>query len=157
TLHGIDLLLSNKVTVANNIVGLNENGDMAVPNQDNGILVNSSNDVSISGNLISGNGPGGAGGLDIGGMSSGTQVTGNTIGLNKAGTQAVPDEHYGVIVEGKTTNTTIGGTAKGAGNVISGNAGPGVLLSGPAAVQGNKIGTNKKGDASIANTVGVLI
>ena len=149
--QGIGLLASPHVFIADNIVGLSKDGDQAVPNQGAGILVNDSNDASISGNLISGNGPTG-GGLLISSTSSGTLVTGNTIGLNKAGTQAVPNAGNGVSVDGTTTHTTIGGTAKGDGNIISGNAGPGVLLQGPATVLGNFIGTSTNGNAFIANT-----
>jgi hypothetical protein len=50
----------------------------------------------------------------------------------------------------------IGGTAAGAGNVISGNGGEGVRIQDPGTtgtlVQGNKIGTNAAGTAAIPNT-----
>ena len=53
------------------------------------------------------------------------------------------------------TNTAIGGTAPGAGNVISGNDGQASGLSDAGTtgtlVQGNKIGTNALGTAGIAN------
>ena len=50
------------------------------------------------------------------------------------------------------TNTAVGATAPGAGNVISGNNQHGVLISGsPATLHGNLIGTNAAGDAGVPN------
>ena len=46
-------------------------------------------------------------------------VVGNEIGTNAAGTAAVPNFWRGHIVD--ETGATIGGTAAGAANVISGN------------------------------------
>ena len=55
----------------------------------------------------------------------------------------------------------MGGTAAGAGNVISGNSNIGVYLDGSTAtgnlVQGNLIGTNAAGSARLGNSIGVLI
>src|SRR5262249_39768781 len=55
------------------------------------------------------------------------------------------------------TGNTIGGTAAGAGNVISGNTGAGITLtdSGTTAnvVAGNFIGTNAAGNGLISSTV----
>ena len=65
---------------------------------------------------------------------------------------------------------TIGGTAQGAGNVISANSQSGVSIQGPAAtgivIQGNLIGTDNIGSSALGNgaygvflsaTAGVLI
>ena len=53
-------------------------------------------------------------------------------------------------------DNTIGGTAAGAGNLISGNVGDGVLVQGSAATgrshRGNEIGTNAACTAAIANS-----
>jgi hypothetical protein len=57
-----------------------------------------------------------------------------------------------VIVTG--TGNTVGGTVVGAGNLISGNVGHGVLLSAPGpgnAIQGNLIGTDAAGTAPLPN------
>ena len=61
-----------------------------------------------------------------------------------------------------SSGNTIGGTAAGAGNIISGNAGGGIVFSGGDVagnlVEGNLIGTNLKGTGAVANTGdGVLI
>ena len=49
---------------------------------------------------------------------------------------------------------TIGGAASGAGNVISGNNGDGILISSSADViiKGNLIGTDAAGTAALGNT-----
>jgi hypothetical protein len=58
-------------------------------------------------------------------------------------------------------NNTIGGTAAGAGNVISGNLGQAIEVNGTTAtgnsILGNFIGTNAAGTAALANAAGVLI
>ena len=88
-----------------------------------------------------------------GGSAAGTVIEGNFIGTNAAGTAALPNAREGI--NDQTGDTTIGGTAAGAGNVISGNNGPGIATSGgnsaPDLIQGNFIGTNVTGSAAIAN------
>jgi hypothetical protein len=71
------------------------------------------------------------------------------IGTNAAGTAAVPNG-FGVDVE--ATGASIGGTASGAGNVISGNANDGIVLSQPSTlVEGNLIGTDPTGVQPVSN------
>ncbi|HEX5176698.1 MAG TPA: hypothetical protein VFV83_06710, partial [Chthoniobacteraceae bacterium] len=78
----------------------------------------------------------------------------NYIGTNAAGTAALGSLSGGLrIVDG--ANNRIGGTAAGAGNVISGNTGNyNVQVVGPAAsgnvIQGNFVGTNATGTAALA-------
>jgi hypothetical protein len=95
---------------------------------------------------------------------SGNKVEGNLIGLNAAGTAALPNDRYGVLIFAPSSNNTVGGTAAGAGNVIAGtapggsalpNAGSGIVLSGSGTtgnlVQGNTIGLNPAGTAAVPN------
>src|SRR5262249_12250360 len=52
----------------------------------------------------------------------------------------------------------IGGTAAGDGNLISGNVGAGVVVSGNYnVVQGNRIGTDVTGTAALGNDTGVSV
>src|SRR5262249_3559989 len=103
-------------------------------------------------NVISGN----TGiGLWILGSSSNNTVQGNFIGTNAAGTAALPNG-YGLLIQ-VATNNTIGGTAPGAGNLISGNASIGVVIvenSTGNVVQGNLIGTDVTGTVAIGNASG---
>ena len=104
-------------------------------------------------NLISGGRLGG--GIFINTNSStstGNVVQGNYIGTNAAGTAALPN-HDGMDFGNSTTNNLIGGTAAGAGNLISGNQNFGIHLAGSASnvIQGNRIGTDATGSAPLGN------
>jgi hypothetical protein len=98
-------------------------------------------------NIISGNGVTGVG---ISGTSN--RVQGNYIGTDVTGTRAVPN-YYGAGVSG--SSNVIGGTDPGAGNLISGNDGTGVVISVTGRVQGNFIGTDATGTQPLGNWIGV--
>ena len=87
----------------------------------------------------------------------GNTITGNYIGGN--GSSALPNS-IGVLVRGSSSNQ-IGGLTGATRNVISGNSGNGVVITGAGAsanlVQGNRIGTNAAGTARLANQSGVVI
>jgi hypothetical protein len=76
------------------------------------------------------------------------------VGTNTSGTAASANGLNGIFING-TSGNTIGGTTAGAGNIISGNGGIGVLVQGGAAsgnvIQGNRIGVNAAGTAAIGN------
>jgi hypothetical protein len=77
-------------------------------------------------------------------------VQGNVIGLDRNGTAALPNGGSGVTVNGNIN--LVGGTTVATRNVISGNAGNGVLvMSGAVLVQGNYIGIDVTGLAAVGN------
>ncbi len=128
----------------------------------NGIEVGSSAEVGGDNNIIGGT-TSGAGNVISGNSSygvfirfeSGGAVEGNYIGTNAAGTAALPNK-VGILDQGNTN--TIGGTATGASNIISGNRTFGVVVSGLyVQVDGNYIGTDVTGKSSVPNSVGVEI
>jgi hypothetical protein len=84
-------------------------------------------------------------------------VAGNIVGLNAAGSAILSNYFQGVEIGGSTGNT-IGGTAAGARNIISGSGGGygGVLIdtSTGILVQGNYIGTDITGTNSQGNAFG---
>ena len=93
---------------------------------------------------------------------SGNLVQGNQVGTDPTGTIAQPNGE-GIEVIGSASNT-IGGTAAGAANLISGNLGPGVELMNSAEdstanlVVGNLIGTTANGSSPLGNHgSGILI
>lgn len=67
-------------------------------------------------------------------VANGIEVQGNRIGTDKSGTIAVANG-TGVLIQ-RSSGVTVGGTAAGAGNVIGGNAGQGVEITG-AGTAGN--------------------
>ena len=152
----------------NPIAGMG-NGGAVFPdaNQEAGIYINDPADPAqqSTGNTIGGTAAGArniiSGNFDSGVVLNGADVTGNLIegnyiGTNLSGTLAIANTGDGVQILNGATNNTIGGTAAGSGNVISGNAGDGVDISGSGTsgnlVASNWIGTNATGTAVLANS-----
>jgi Right handed beta helix region len=107
-------------------------------------------------NVISGNGSFGVYITDAG--TSRNVVQGNLIGTMPNGSAPLANIH-GVVIGGGAGGNTLGGTAPGAGNVISGNTGTGIAIEGAGTVdnvvQGNLIGINAAGDAALPNNIGI--
>jgi hypothetical protein len=80
------------------------------------------------------------------------RVTGCFIGTDASGTQARPNQ---TGIEVHTSHVSIGGDRIGSRNLISGNAGAGILFTGEAEtggrVLGNLIGTDSTGAARLSN------
>ena len=101
------------------------------------------------------------GGLTISNNGAhGNVVQGNYIGTNAAGTADIND-NYNLFITAGASNNTIGGTAAGAGNVISGSSSNGMqidLNDSGNIVQGNYIGTNAAGNGAVGNNgAGILL
>jgi hypothetical protein len=83
------------------------------------------------------------------------------IGTDQTGTAPSPNRRNGIIVFAGADNNVIGGTASGAGNVISSNLGAGVRIGGTGTtgnkVQGNAIGLGFGRVGALPNTLGVWI
>ncbi len=118
---------------------------------------------SYEGNVISGNQ---LNGVDIAGSSSSNTVAGNLIGPNVNGQQILNGSNGadGVALDNGTSDNRIGVSGDGIDptlerNVISGNTGPGVVisLSTNNTVAGNYIGTDSTGQTPLANPQGVLL
>jgi parallel beta-helix repeat protein len=145
-----------------NLIGTNGAGTKRLPNGAFGVNIAGSTGNQIGGtdpaarNVISGNL---LSGVQIAAGSSGNVVQGNFIGTDKTGSVALGNRFRGVHVDGSTGNT-VGGTAVGAGNLISGNDLAGIVISEGSGnvVQGNKIGTSATGAQALANgTFGINI
>jgi uncharacterized repeat protein (TIGR01451 family) len=152
--------------IEGNLIGLAVNG-MAVVS--NGIGVSMQNGasgntiggtVSSEGNVISGNQA--AGVTILGPGTSDNLVQGNFIGTDPSGTAAMPNHTEGIHIFSSASSNTVGGTARGAGNVVSGNSDSGLVLSDTGTtdnlIQGNKIGTDNSGEKAVPNgSAGVAI
>ena len=106
-------------------------------------------------NVISGNisAPGGNDAIGIHVAAGPALIQGNFIGVDATGSSALPNNGPGIFVTG---DARIGGANRGAGNVISGNTGDGILLSsGPAEIAGNRIGTDAAGSRAVPNEHGI--
>jgi hypothetical protein len=145
-------------TIQGNYIGLNVAGTAAPViggSNRRGVLISDSNNHVIggtapgAGNVIASYGSG----VEI--YGSGNVVQGNFIGTNAAGTAALGNA-TGVLLSNNNltgNNNTIGGSAPGAGNLISGNSGDGIRLSPGSGnlIQGNFIGTDVKGTGDLGN------
>jgi hypothetical protein len=127
-------------------------------------------------NIISGNG--GSGVAILGGQASSNAVQGNFVGTDITGAKEIPNDGDGVTIT-DAENNTVGGSASGAGNLVSGNEGNGIAVvnnpkrfhpdpdpgvftgEGDARnniIQGNYVGTDVSGTLPLGNRLnGVLI
>ena len=145
----------NNNVIQGNYIGVNAAGNLQRIN-DRGILLSNSSNNQIGGttaalrNVVSGSR---FDGIEIGGNNN--VIQGNFIGTDANGTIAIPNGISGISIQGPFTNNVIGGTAAGAGNLISGNQ-RGITASGSQTViQGNLIGTDITGTKKIPNGTGI--
>ena len=166
--------------IAGNIIGTDASGTAAMPNTVYGILLGPFAANNLVGgttagarNVISGNGGGVVAASNephfIYTLGDGNRIQGNYIGTTADGSAALGNGAVGQNTTGGITienlnlgagTLTIGGTAAGAGNLISGNKGSGIVVmsyayspvpSGAVVVQGNRIGTGAAGTGALAN------
>jgi parallel beta-helix repeat protein len=171
--------------VLGNVIGANASGSAAIPNGSDGIHIqngatgntvggtssadanlvsgNASNGIEIDssdnvvmGNDISGNGTGA-------GLGEGVQIydpntTGSVQGNFVVGNTIEDNTRNGIFIW-YAANNTIGGTAPGDANVLSGNTENGITVSEPSAtgnlIEGNFIGTDSSGTVAVPNANGV--
>ncbi len=180
TFDGIAISGSSTLnTVRNNLIGTDAAGTASIANKENGIwILGGANNNTIGGtrtapaegNLISGNGTFDVNGVGINGngiliSSSGVDsniVRGNLIGVDRTTNVALPNAEDGVQIAGGAKNNRIGGTAANTGNVISGNLGNGIQITGGGTtgniVEGNGIGTNAAITGAVPNKCdGILL
>jgi len=108
------------------------------------------------GNLIGGIGTGNviSGNTMYGGTVNGigyNVIQGNYIGLNADGSGLLPNGSEALLIQNNANYNTIGGTAAGAGNVITGNGRATTIRSKYNVIQGNIVGMNAAGTDTIVN------
>ncbi len=151
-MNGLELRgASTGNVVQGNYVGVNAGGNAALANGISGVMLNGASGNTIggaggAGNVLSGNLQDGITGFG----ASNNRIQGNFIGTDATGGFAIANREDGIYLEDGSDNT-IGGSAPGAGNLISGNLWTGITLWGAGSgnrVQGNYIGTDAAGDRS---------
>jgi hypothetical protein len=152
--------------VQGNYLGVNAAGTAALPTG----MIDDLNISSSKNNTIGGTDPG-AGNVIYAPRSAvvfgqanilttdGNVLQGNRIGTDATGTVGLGGQ-YGVAASntGAGTVNTIGGTAAGAGNLISGSS-VGILFQGDGnwVTQGNRIGTDPTGTLPVGNGIGACV
>jgi hypothetical protein len=167
--NGLTLLYPDATnnTISGCWFGLNFTGTNAAPNAYQGILIAAGASGNLIGgtnalarNVLSGNSQYGIFITDS--NTTGNVVLGNYIGTDATGMNPLPNAVAGVTIDTGSSANLIGGTNAGAGNLISGNLGNGILMRGSNVVnntvQGNFIGTDATGMNPLPNAVaGVTI
>ena len=150
--------------IKGNLIGVGSDGDaIAGALQRIGIDIggNGSNIIGGTstgeGNVISGNTDGGTSGLGIELESGGSNVIkGNIIGPQADGITIITSNEQANGIDQSTFDiglNTIGGSATGAGNIVSGNVYNGIYLNeGHNLIQGNYIGTSSSGSMITGST-----
>ncbi len=151
--------------VRGNFIGTNAAGTASIANGTAGVCIASALNNIIGGttgttpggactgecNLISGN----TRGVEISGAAaSGNALRGNFIGTRADGTLALANTANGIRIN-DAPGTDIGGLSDTARNVIAGNSGSNIFITGALAagqqIRGNYIGTNSAGTQALAN------
>lgn len=157
-LWGMHITVADTATVSNSRIGTNLAGNPAIGNTAFGIQVaDGSTGTVVSDSVISGNGQQGL--RIIGSTTTGTRLAGNRIGTNAAGTTAIPNGGGGIRIS-DASGTEVGGPGPVDGNLISGNTGFGLELTGTVSaglpegtlIEGNKIGTDLAGTTDLGNS-----
>lgn len=146
---GVLLQFGGGNVVQGNYIGTDVTGSLDLGNSFNGLSIYYASNNTIGG-TISGAGNTIAGNNSYGVFVAGTAfypananlIQGNVIGTDASGTNAIPNGHAGIRFFDWVTNTVVGGTAPGAGNVIAFNTVFGISLDHYDSSVGNAIRAN---------------
>lgn len=159
--------------IVGNYVGTNIDGTSAIPNAADGILINDAGSGTASNNtvggttgttpdgpctgacnLVSGNGYNGIGVWHAGAPNN--TIIGNFVGVTAAGSWVIRNANIGVEIN-ESADNIVGGTTANSRNILSGNAGAGVFITGASShgnqVLGNYIGVDSTGTYSLNNLI----
>ena len=149
---GIAAAGQNNVYV-NNLIGMDSTGQAVVPNATAGLATSGTNDevgqpVPGGRNVIAGSG---LDGVHVSG--TGISVRSNSIGTNSLGTLDIGNAGDGINAAPTASSLTIGGPGEADRNLILGNDGAGIFLSGThaAEVTNNFIGVGAHGATDLGN------
>ncbi len=126
-INGWDDPFSAPWLILNNIIGLDQDGEQAIPNGEDGLWIDNARNLTIGGttpsarNVVSGNT---LDGIIVAQGALFAQILGNYIGTDATGLVAIGNRD-GIVLQ-TAEELTVGGTATGAGNLISGNTSSGI-------------------------------
>ena len=157
---GVELQSANTTgnIIRGNLIGTNAAGNAAIPNSQNGIWLKAGvanttigGTGANDGNVVSGNTDDG---IQIEASDDNT-IQGNIVGLRPDGMTALGNGDDGIQIDTGSDNNTVGGTAAGAENIISSNAGDGIEIDNATntTIHGNLIGTDSGGTLNRGNSV----
>ena len=133
----VRLINSDSIAIQGNYIGTDNTGNNVLQTPSHAlaaleIFADNGNSNILLGGATPGAGNvigGGYVGVGIGGTNtSGVVVQGNSIGVGADGHSAIPNYYLGVWLTGGTSNNMIGGTAPGAGNIITNSGIAGVSV-----------------------------
>ena len=167
---GIILFRGEGARIRGNRVGADAAGATAQPNGFAGINLRGTTGATVGGtapgdrNVVAG-----APGADLCAIcvqpldavrATGTVIAGNRVGTTESGLSKLTPAGYDGIRVINAVNTTIGGTAPGAGNLVGGFAHFGVKLelgSTGTVIRGNTVGLRADGAGAIPNQIGIEV
>lgn len=154
---GINLSGSSTNTIVGNYIGVDASGTTSLGNVHEGISLSGNSTLNTIGgtsaaarNIISGNE---RDGILLGSGADGNAIYGNYIGLNATGTGVLHNIGSGISLS--SDDNEIGSVNNGAGNVIAGNGGFGIVFNGASGnlVKRNFIGVAADGLTALGNSL----
>jgi len=140
--NGIAIFGDNN-TIINNHIGVDSDGREHLSNNEFGVYIADGaagnvigGEFGVEGNIISGNF---LGGILINRGAEGTIIQGNIIGLDAGMKKNIGNSGFGIAVQ-DSQNTLIGGEEESLGNVICGNTGNGIEISGQESMKNRIVG-----------------
>src|SRR5262249_48731828 len=141
--------------VFGNYIGTDVTGATALANTGDGVQIDNAGNNYVGDrfagrrNIVAANAGAGVHVVNAAGVNS---ILGNYIGTDRTGLAALGNA-TGVLIEGSnSTKTAVGGDRAGSGNLISGNQGDGIRVTGASLLaRRNSIGTDRTTKVALAN------
>lgn len=156
----------NTATITGNYFGVAPNGTTAAPNAAPAIYAfRGFRNATIGGSTVAArnvfSGGASCGVFADGAGTGGFSIKGNYFGVTPNGASILRNGDWNIATRHGVTDIVIGGTGSGEGNVISGDTYVGIGIGDAGTnnitIQGNRIGTNAAGTASIPNQIGIYL